>query len=166
MATEDWDGSEYIQAAGSSTAAQMRKEFSLPAGAISRARAFFAMPGYGKLLVNGNPVDGIAGTRTWSQYDKRTIYGCYDIKDDLVNGANAVGVSAGKGWYGHFGYGESLSLAGGVCVLPGQHTSNILDFGLNAMYRVGLWDRNFSQILFILLPSCCVCLRMHVWIGA
>jgi alpha-L-rhamnosidase len=105
MATEDWDGSEYIQAAGSSTAAQMRKEFSLPAGAISRARAFFAMPGYGKLLVNGNPVDGIAGTRTWSQYDKRTIYGCYDIKDDLVNGANAVGVSAGKGWYGHFGYG-------------------------------------------------------------
>jgi alpha-L-rhamnosidase len=84
----------------------MRKEFDVPAGKITRARAFFAMPGYGKLTINGKSVDGVAGTRTWSQYDKRTIYGVYDIKDILIaGGSNAVGVYAGQGWYGHLGYG-------------------------------------------------------------
>jgi alpha-L-rhamnosidase len=84
----------------------MRKEFNVPAGKITRARAFFAMPGYGKLTINSKSVDGVAGTRTWSQYDKRTIYGVYDIKDILIaGGSNAVGAYAGQGWYGHLGYG-------------------------------------------------------------
>jgi alpha-L-rhamnosidase len=84
----------------------MRKEFTLPPGKLTRARAFFAMPGYGSLSINGRAVDGVAGTRTWSQYDKRTIYGVYDVKEHLMAGAaNAVGGYIGKGWYGHWGYG-------------------------------------------------------------
>jgi hypothetical protein len=54
---------------------------------------YFAMPGYGTMEVNGNRVDGKAGTRTWSQYDKRTIYGCYDILDDLVSGSVTIALN-------------------------------------------------------------------------
>ena len=75
MSTSDWKNSAWILASDSTTATQMRTEFSLPAGKVTRARAFFAMPGYGTLSINGQGVDGVAGTRTWSQYDKRTIYG-------------------------------------------------------------------------------------------
>jgi hypothetical protein len=42
---------------------QMRTEFTLPAGKITRARAYFAMPGYGTMRINGMAVDGVAGTR-------------------------------------------------------------------------------------------------------
>ena len=52
----------------------------------------------GKLQINGKKVDGVAGTRTWSQYDKRTIYGVYDVLDHVVTGDNAIGVYAGGGW--------------------------------------------------------------------
>ena len=41
----DWSKSEWIQTVPSYQAAQMRKEFVLPEGDITRARAFFAMPG-------------------------------------------------------------------------------------------------------------------------
>jgi alpha-L-rhamnosidase len=104
MSMDDWASSKWILAS-SGQAAQMRKEFTLPAGKITRARAFFAMPGYGTMKINGKSVDGTAGTRTWSQYDKRTIYGVYDITEHLLAGSNAVGVYAGQGWYGHWGYG-------------------------------------------------------------
>ena len=41
----DWSKSQWIQAESSYQAAQMRKAFVLPEGNITRARAFFAMPG-------------------------------------------------------------------------------------------------------------------------
>eukprot|EP00729_Bicosta_minor_P013150 gene13150-26895_t len=85
----DWNPSNWILA---------QQVVNIPKGAITRARAYFAMPGYGKLQINGKKVDGVAGTRTWSQYDKRTIYGVYDVLDHVVTGDNAIGVYAGGGW--------------------------------------------------------------------
>ena len=58
------------------------------------------------MKVNGAKIDGVAGTRTWSQYDKRTIYGVYDLLDHVTSGDNAIGVYAGGGWYGMWGYGQ------------------------------------------------------------
>eukprot|EP00040_Diaphanoeca_grandis_P031968 m.192534 g.192534 ORF g.192534 m.192534 type:complete len:1045 (-) comp32471_c0_seq1:82-3216(-) len=96
----DWAKATWVNVEG--PAAQARNEFTIAAGAITRARAYFAMPGYGTLWINGHSVDGITGTRTWSQYDKRSIYGVYDIAEYLVEGKNVVGVYAGRGWYGHW----------------------------------------------------------------
>jgi len=83
------------------------------------------------MQINGQAIDGIAGTRTWSQYDKRTIYGVYDVADVLTAGGNnAVGVYAGRGWYGHWGYGNptcrvllSVTIEGMGKTLIGSSTS-------------------------------------------
>ena len=42
------------------------------------------MPGYGQVSLNGQDVDGAAGTRSWSQYDKRTLYHTYDVAQHLL----------------------------------------------------------------------------------
>eukprot|EP00935_MAST-01C_sp_MAST-1C-sp1_P000370 g370.t1 len=99
----DWAKSEWIQKANeSSYASQMRKEFTLPAGTISRASAFVALPGAGHVWINGQKVDGRAGTRSRSQYDVRTLYHTYDIQQYLQpDGQNTIAVLVSAGWFGH-----------------------------------------------------------------
>jgi hypothetical protein len=105
----DWAASDYIQAPGPATgdtaqmASEMRKEFFLPsASKIHRARAFVALPGFGTVSVNGQRVDGEAGTRMLSQYDVRMLYHTYDIAKYLRPGEmNVIGIYAGLGWWGH-----------------------------------------------------------------
>jgi alpha-L-rhamnosidase len=76
----DWGKAVWVQKSNASAfASQMRKEFKLPTGTITRARAFVALPGYGHVWVNGHKVDGRAGTRTLSQYDVRALYHTYDV---------------------------------------------------------------------------------------
>lgn len=80
----------------------MRKEFRLPAGTLDRATAFVALPGFGKVFINGNAVDGEAGTRTLAQWDVRILYNTYDIGPYLIPGeVNVVAIYVGLGWWGH-----------------------------------------------------------------
>jgi alpha-L-rhamnosidase len=90
----DWDKSEWIQSSNETgMATQMRKSFTLPAGSISRARAFVALPGYGDVWINGHKVDGRAGPRSLSQYDVRALYHTYDIQRYLRAGeVNTIAV--------------------------------------------------------------------------
>ena len=74
LSPSDWGGADWI--GGSEKAAVlMRKKLTIE-GAVTRARIFVAVPGYGQVSVNGVDVDGVAGTRTWSQYDVRTLCKC------------------------------------------------------------------------------------------
>lgn len=51
--------------------------------------------------MNGERVDGEAGTRSWSQYDVRVLYHTYDVAARLRSGAeNVIGLHVGRGWYG------------------------------------------------------------------
>jgi alpha-L-rhamnosidase len=99
----DWDESVWIQSSNATGfATQMRKVFALEPGSVTRARAYVALPGFGSLWINGQKVDGRAGTRSLSQYDVRALYHTYDIQPWLQAGEdNAVGVSVGVGWFGH-----------------------------------------------------------------
>jgi alpha-L-rhamnosidase len=99
----DWTGSEWISPpVTTQMASQMRKEFDVPAGAIVSARAFVALPGYGTVSVNGQRIDGEAGTRSLSQYDVRMLYQTFDIAPFLVAGkTNVVAIYVGLGWWGH-----------------------------------------------------------------
>jgi alpha-L-rhamnosidase len=83
-------------------ASQMRKEFTLPAGIVDRATAFIALPGFGKVYVNGHAVDGETGTRTLAQWDVRVLYNTYDVTPFLLAGqTNVVAIYVGLGWWGH-----------------------------------------------------------------
>jgi alpha-L-rhamnosidase len=99
----DWSQSEWIQSANATgKAAQMRKVFTIPqCTSISRARAFIALPGIGDVFINGQKVDGRAGTRSLSQYDTRALYHTYDVQRYLRAGENVIAVFVAVGWFGH-----------------------------------------------------------------
>jgi alpha-L-rhamnosidase len=108
LAQGDWNASAWVVAEVGWTAAQMRKQFHLPAGRLVRARLFAAIPGYGRIFVNGQKVDGEAGTRTMTQFDRSVRYHTYDITSllsEVSAGVNALGLHLGRGAYGRYGYG-------------------------------------------------------------
>ena len=89
----DWKG-RWIGGAN-----QLRKEFNLPARPV-RARAFISGLGYYELRINGRKVGDHVLDPGWTTYDKRVLYTSYDVTDLLRQGANAVGIILGQGWYG------------------------------------------------------------------
>lgn len=66
---------------------------------------YLAIPGYAAVSINGQRVDPVPGTRSWSQYDVRALYHTYDVKDHIVSGTNTIGILVGAGWYTMWGYG-------------------------------------------------------------
>eukprot|EP00041_Stephanoeca_diplocostata_P021741 m.512916 g.512916 ORF g.512916 m.512916 type:complete len:1042 (+) comp21898_c0_seq1:116-3241(+) len=100
----DWAGSEWITPASNLTSGQMRKTFEVK-GTPTHARMYLAIPGYAAVSINGQRVDPVPGTRSWSQYDIRALYHTYDVKDHIVSGTNTIGILVGAGWYTMWGYG-------------------------------------------------------------
>lgn len=89
----DWKG-RWIGGAN-----QLRKEFTLPARPV-RAHAFVSGLGYYELRINGQKVGDHVLDPGWTTYDKRVLYTGYDVTAMLRQGANAVGIILGQGWYG------------------------------------------------------------------
>ena len=77
---------------------QLRKEFALK-GRVKRARAFIAGLGYYELRLNGRKAGNHVLDPGWTTYDKRVLYVTYDITSFIREGANAVAVTLGNGWY-------------------------------------------------------------------
>jgi hypothetical protein len=112
LATSDWDAhSAWLVASASTTpmpprcvacapTAQLRRDFTLPAGPLTRARLFVAIPGVGRVSLNGEAVDGVVGTRSRSQYDIRSLYTTFDVAPLLrLGAANTLGVTIAGGWW-------------------------------------------------------------------
>jgi alpha-L-rhamnosidase len=77
---------------------QLRKEFTLK-GRVKRARAHIAGLGYYELRLNGRKAGSHVLDPAWTTYDKRVLYVTYDVTSSLRDGANAVAVTLGHGWY-------------------------------------------------------------------
>ncbi len=77
---------------------QLRKEFAIPKKVL-RAKAFMCGLGYSELRLNGRKVGGHVLDPAWTTYDKRALYVTYDVTQYLSQGANAVGVMLGQGWF-------------------------------------------------------------------
>jgi alpha-L-rhamnosidase len=77
---------------------QLRKEFSLN-GRVKRARAYICGLGYHEFRINGRKVGGHVLDPAWTTYGKRALYVTYDVTRSLREGANALGVILGNGWY-------------------------------------------------------------------
>lgn len=93
LSPSDWKG-KWIGGAN-----QLRKEFALPARPV-RARAFVSGLGYYELRINGRKVGDYVLDPGWTTYEKRVLYTAYDVTNLLRQGANAVGLILGQGWYG------------------------------------------------------------------
>ena len=101
----------------SNPAQLLRNEFEL-ADRVNQARVYVTSLGLYEMTINGQRVGDEVLTPGWTAYEDRFQYQTYDVTSLLGNGANAVGVTLGDGWYrGNIGfrgqrnaYGEKLAL--------------------------------------------------------
>src|SRR3546814_13140098 len=77
-----------------------RKEFQ-SSKPIRSARAYIAVAGLYELYLNGKRVGDHRLDPMYTRYDRRTLYVTHDVTSLLQQGANAVGVVLGNGWYNH-----------------------------------------------------------------
>ena len=79
-------------------AIMLRREFNLP-GKIKSARAYVCGLGYFELFINGARVGDHVLDPGYTNFDSRTLYVTHDVTANLREGANAIGVVLGGGWY-------------------------------------------------------------------
>lgn len=68
-------------------------------GKIKRARAYITSHGLYEAHLNGKRVGDELLTPGWTAYQERLQYQTYDVTSQLQQGANAIGVQLGDGWY-------------------------------------------------------------------
>ncbi|MFN0176430.1 MAG: family 78 glycoside hydrolase catalytic domain [Saprospiraceae bacterium] len=94
-----------------------RKEFAAKKK-IAAATAYITAHGLYEAEINGQRVGQDYLTPGWTVYQKRLQYQAYDVTNLLKNGANAIGITLGNGWWrGYIGwahvngfYGSDISL--------------------------------------------------------
>jgi alpha-L-rhamnosidase len=89
---DDWHG-QWVGGAG-----QLRKEFEV-GGRVVRARAYVCGLGYHELRINGEKAGSSVLDPGWTTYDKRALYVVYDLTRQIREGANALAVMLGQGWF-------------------------------------------------------------------
>ena len=68
---------------------------------IKTARASIAVGGLYEMYINGQRIGDHQLDPMYTRFDRRNLYVTYDITSQLQEGANAVGVLLGNGWYNH-----------------------------------------------------------------
>jgi len=94
-----------------------RKEFSSRKKILS-ATAYITAHGLYEAQINGHRIGDAYLTPGWTSYRKRLQYQAYDVGSLIKEGANAIGVTLGSGWYRgyiafegqHNFYGKDISL--------------------------------------------------------
>jgi len=105
LRASDWQG-KWIAAKQGISSPLLRREFSIDAP-VRRARVYVSGLGYYELSINGQKIGDrvLEPASTYYHNDQpfklgsRVLYSTYDVTDALKNGANAVGVMLGHGWY-------------------------------------------------------------------
>lgn len=90
----------------------LRKEFS-NSKKIRSATAYITAHGLYEAQINGKRVGNAYLTPGWTSYNKRLQYQVYDVSDLLKQGANAIAVTLGDGWYrGNFSFDHKRNIYG------------------------------------------------------
>ena len=104
----DWSG-KWIGTAQGVPAPLLRTTFDLP-GAVKRARLYVSGIGWSETYVNGGKVSDRVLDPAATEYGKSVCYVVHDVTDQLQQGANAIGLWLGNGWYSepdyHRKYGD------------------------------------------------------------
>ncbi|ULL17152.1 alpha-L-rhamnosidase [Paenibacillus sp. H1-7] len=75
-----------------------RHEFALDKP-VARARAYVCGLGHFELRLNGSKISDNVLEPGWTNYRRTCLYCVYDVTDQLLQGANAVGLMLGNGFY-------------------------------------------------------------------
>ena len=96
-----WIEADFIEDSINRPAQYFRKQFSSNKK-IASATAYITAHGLYEAQINGKRVGDAYLTPGWTSYNKRLQYQVYDVTDLVQNGANAIGVMVGNGWYRGF----------------------------------------------------------------
>ena len=66
---------------------------------IKRARVFVTGLGFYELYINGEKIGDHVLAPAKTNYNKQILYDTYDVTHQLKNGANALGIHLGNGWF-------------------------------------------------------------------
>ncbi|TBN58263.1 hypothetical protein EYE40_13140 [Glaciihabitans arcticus] len=80
----------------------LRKQFAVT-GAVRNATLFYAAGGYADFRVNGAAIGDDILAPGFTDYDDTVQYATADLTDQVDQGANAIGVELGRGFYGMTG---------------------------------------------------------------
>jgi alpha-L-rhamnosidase len=90
----------------------LRKQFTTTKK-IASAFAYVTAHGLYEATINGKRIGDAFFTPGWTSYNKRLQYQVYDVTSLLQNGANAIGVTLGNGWFrGVIGYTNNKNVYG------------------------------------------------------
>lgn len=90
----------------------LRAEFDVT-GPVRAARLYITSLGLYLARLNGQPISDWLFTPGWTSYHHRLQYQTYDVTALLTEGANALGVILGDGWYrGFLGWGNRRNVYG------------------------------------------------------
>lgn len=88
---------------------------------VASARLYVTSLGLNLVELNGKRVSDALFRPGWTSYGKRLQYDTYDVTSLLRNGANAIGVTLGDGWYrGRLGWEGRRNLSGEHLALLAQ----------------------------------------------
>ncbi|MCX6997425.1 MAG: family 78 glycoside hydrolase catalytic domain [Kiritimatiellaeota bacterium] len=97
LAPDDWSGAQWIN--GNSTVSPLlRKEFTV-SKKVARARLYVSAAGYYEASLNGRRVGDAVLDPGFTAYNKRVLYATHDVTSQIRSGANAIGVTLGRGFY-------------------------------------------------------------------
>jgi alpha-L-rhamnosidase len=82
-------------------AGYLRREFTVT-GAVQRAVLHITALGLYECEINGRRIGDHVFAPGWTDYRKRVFFQSYDVTAELRDGANAMGVILGDGWYSGF----------------------------------------------------------------
>lgn len=90
----------------------LRRDFELKK-AVKQARVYVTAHGLYEAHINGKRVGDAYLAPGWTSYKTRLQYQAYDVTALLKQGANALGVQLGDGWYrGYLAWGDTRNIYG------------------------------------------------------
>ncbi|WP_018627567.1 alpha-L-rhamnosidase [Niabella aurantiaca] len=144
----EWITPGYVEDSVFRPSPLMRKEFNITKK-IARATAYITAHGMYEAAVNGNRVGDAHFTPGWTSYKKRLQYQTYDVTGLLKQGANALGVTLGSGWYrGHIGFAKQKNFYGRDIALLLQLQIEYTDGTKELVVSDGSWKSATGAITY------------------
>lgn len=123
-----------------------RKQFTT-SKTIQSATAYITSHGLYEAQINGQKVGDAFLTPGWTSYNKRLQYQTYDVTGLLKNGANAIGVCLGSGWYrGFIGFSGQNNFYGKKLALLLQVDITYTDGSVDHVVTDGSWKTSTGAI--------------------
>lgn len=149
LKTSDWKA-QWIEPGykedSSFAAPLLRKEFS-NGKKIKSATAYITAHGLYEAQINGKRVGDAYLTPGWTSYNKRLQYQAYDVTALLKQGANAIAVTLGDGWYrGNFSFDHRRNIYGKDIALLFQLEIEFADGTTTTIGSDASWKSSTGEI--------------------